>query len=101
MELESAVRRVDEVGVELVEAARRLDSASPPASAFGAGGSGAFGEVGRALADQATGAIDARGTEAAALAGAATALAATITSATSAYRDADDRRGGSARSGGA
>jgi hypothetical protein len=101
MELENAARRVGEVGVELVEVARRLRPAGPPAAAFGADGSGAFGELGRALAGQATGAINARAAEATALSDAASTLAATVAGGASGYRDVDHRRGGSARSGGA
>jgi hypothetical protein len=113
MELESAARRVDDVGAELVEMATHLTSVQPTAAHFGAGGSvgvggsggaggsGALGELGRALAGQVSGAVSARAAEATALAGAASALAATVAHATSAYRDADDRRGGPARSGGA
>jgi hypothetical protein len=101
MELESAARRVDDVGVELVEVANRLKSLSPSETGFGAGGSGAFGELGRALAGQVSGAVSARAAEATALAAAASALSATVVRATSAYREVDDRRGRPTSAGGA
>ena len=101
MELESAARRVDDVAVELTDMTRRLAFDDLPAAGFGAGARGAFGELGRALAGQMSGAASARAAEATALAGAASALAATVINAASAYRDADDRRGSASRPGGA
>ena len=100
MELDSAARRVDEVGVELVDVARRLRVTHPPAAAFGADASGALGDLGRALAAQSAAAITARAAEATALGGAASALATTVIRATAAYRETDSRRG-TGRTGGA
>jgi hypothetical protein len=101
MELENAAQRVDQVGVELIDVARRLTSVTPLPVAVGAGAAGSFGELGRAMAGQAQDAIGARAAEAAALGAAASELAITVLGATSGYRDTDDRHGRSVRSGGA
>jgi hypothetical protein len=96
MELETAARRVGEAGSDLAEAATRLSTLPSAASMFGADGSGALGELGRALARQADAAIAARATEARALSESATGLAAKVGSATASLRDLDGstRRGG-------
>ncbi|HEY1489061.1 MAG TPA: hypothetical protein VGF84_23345 [Micromonosporaceae bacterium] len=101
MEVEAAARGVDDVGSALIEVATRLRALPVPAVMFGADGSGAFGELGRALAGRASGAIEARAFEATALGRAASALASTATGATAALREVDDRRGHATRSGGA
>lgn len=101
MELESAARRVDEIGGELADVAKRLGTMHPPATGFGADGSGALGELGRAFAGQASGAIIARAAEAGALGDAASGLAVTVLRATTGYREVDGRQTNPSRAGGA
>jgi hypothetical protein len=94
MELELAARRVDEVGADLVDAGRRIDAVAVPASACGGAAPGALGDLGRAWDGLITAALSARTTELRVLAAAAERLAEAAGSATSAYRAAEDRRGG-------
>ncbi len=94
MELNLAARRVDEVGAALADAGRRIDVITLPAGACGAGAAGALGDLGRAWDGLMTAALSARAAELRALATGTEKLSVAAGSATSAYRAAEDRRGG-------
>jgi hypothetical protein len=92
MELESVARRVDEVGVSLVDAARRIDVSHPRAAACGAGASGALGQLGQAWAARMSSMLVARADEAHALAAATSDLAGAAGLAAAGYRAVESRR---------
>jgi hypothetical protein len=95
MELDDVEKRLDAAAGRLARAATGLPGLDPGARAFGADGPGRLGDLGRAMASQLTGALDARDRQAGSAVTAVSSLAAGLRHAAAGYRESDANRGGS------
>lgn len=87
--LHETARRLEAAAETLTDAARTVPLLGPPGAAFGVGGPGRLGELGRAMHDQWIAAADARIREAAAVAAGFADLAAALRVAAVSYADTD------------